>query len=76
MYGQVIPLKKIRIETSELMKHLKELKQAFMKQGYQDQFLDKQFDRLFTIQKKSLLKTKLNSSTNQIPLVLTFNKTL
>ena len=47
-----------------------------MKQGYQDQFLDKQFDRLFTIQKKSLLKTKLNSSTNQIPLVLTFNKTL
>ena len=76
MYGQVIPLKKIRIETSELMNHLKELKQAFMKQGYQDQFLDKQFDRLFTIQKKSLLKTKLNSSTNQIPLVLTFNKTL
>lgn len=59
MYGQVIPLKKIRIETSELMKHLKELKQAFMKQGYQDQFLDKQSDRLFTIQKNHCSKLNL-----------------
>ena len=41
------------------MKHLKELKQAFMKQGYQDQFLDKQFDRLFTIQKNHCSKLNL-----------------
>ena len=47
-----------------------------MKRSYQDQLLDKQLERVSTINKKLLLTSKPNnSSTNRIPLVLTFNKT-
>ena len=47
-----------------------------MKRSYQDQFLDKQLERVSTINKKLLLTPKPNNaSTNRIPLVLTLNKT-
>ena len=49
-----------------------------MKRGYKDNFLDKQFERLSTMEKKkSLLTSKPDiASTNQSPLVITFSKTL
>ena len=62
-----------------LTDHLKELKQAFMKWGYKDQFLEKQFKRLSTIETKSLLTPKSNNvGTNRNPVVLTdgFNQEL
>lgn len=44
-------------------------RQTFMKRGYQDQFFDRQFERLSTKERKSLLTQKPNnSSTNRIPL--------
>ena len=50
-----------------------------MKRGYKDQFLEKQFKRLSTIETKLLLTPKPNNiKTNRIPLVLTdgFNQEL
>ena len=48
---KALPLKKtISKETSKLAKHIQELKQAFIKRDYEDQFLNKQFDRLPTIE--------------------------
>ena len=45
--------------------------------GYQDRFLDKKFEPLSTKEEKSLLTPKSNNaSTNRIPLVWAFNKTL
>ena len=48
-----------------------------MKRTFQDHFLKEQFELVSKIKSKSLLTHKPNSaSTNQIPLVVTFNKTL
>ena len=48
-----------------------------MKRGYQDQFFDKHFEWLSAIERESLLTPKPNNaSSNRIPLVLKFSKTL
>lgn len=53
MHGQAFRLKNIYAEISALTKHLKELKQAFMKRSYQYQFPDKQFEETIHTRKKN-----------------------
>ena len=70
-------IKRICSETSEVIKHLKDLKDAFIKRGYQSKILDHHFERAMNVDRKLLLENKEKPSTQEnLPLVLTFNKTL
>ena len=69
--------KKKLCRNSELAKHCKELKQVFIKGGYQYQFFCRQFERLSTIEKESLFTPTPNrASKNRFPPALKFNKNL
>ena len=76
-YSQALRIKQIRSETSEVFKHLKDLKHAFIKRGYQSKILDHHFEKVMRVDRKILLENKEKPSTQEnLPLVLTFNKTL
>ena len=76
-YSQTLHIKQIYSETSEVIEHLKDLKDAFIKRGYQSKILDHHFERSMNIDRKILLENKEKPSTpGNLPLVLTFNKTL
>ena len=76
-YSQALRVKRICSETSEVIKHLKDLKDAFIKRGYQSKILDHHFEKVMSVDRKILLENKENPSTQEnLPLVLTFNKTL
>ena len=76
-YSQALRVKRIYSETSEVIKHLKDLKDAFIERGYQSKILDHHFERVMIVDRKILLENKEKPSTQgNLPLVLTFNKTL
>ena len=63
-------------KTSEVIKHLKNLKDDFIKRGYQSEILDHHFKRAMSVDRKVLLENKKPSTQGNLSLVLTFNKTL
>ena len=76
-YSQALCVKQICSKTSEVIKHLKNLKDAFIRRGYQSKILDHHFERAMNIDRKILLENKEKSSTQgNLLSVLTFNKTL
>ena len=57
--------------------HLKDLKDAFIKMGYQSKILEHHFARAMSIDRKTLLENKEKPSTQRnLLLLLIFNKTL
>ena len=57
--------------------NLKDLKDTFVKRGYPSKILDHHFERAMSEDQKILLENKEKASTQgNLPLVLTFNKTL
>ena len=75
--SQALRLKKICSETSELNKHLNELKESFINRGYKNHFLTDQFNRISEVTREALLSSKQKIGNKpRIPLVLKFNKTL
>ena len=76
-FSQVPRLKTICSETSELNKHLDELKKPFINCGYKENFLTDQFNRISEVTRKALLTLKPKTENKpRIPLVLKFNRTL
>ena len=76
-YSQALCVKQICSKTAEVIKHLKNLKDAFIRRGYQSKILDHHFERAMNINQKILLENKEKSSTQgNLLSVLTFNKTL
>ena len=76
-FSQALPLKKICSETSELNKHLNELKESFINRGYKEHFLTDQFNRISEVTREALLTSKQKIANKpRIPLVLKFNRTL
>ena len=76
-YSQALCIKQTCSKTSEVIKHLKNLKDAFIRRGYQSKILDHHFERAMNIDRKILLENKEKSSTQgNLLSVLTFNKTL
>ena len=70
-------IKQICSETSEVIKNLKDLKDAFIKRGYYSKILDHHFERAMNVDRKILLENKEKpSNQGNLPLVLTYNKTL
>ena len=70
-------IKQICSETSEVIKNLKDLKDAFIKRGYYSKILDHHFERAMNVDRKILLENKEKpSAQGNLPLVLTYNKTL
>ena len=70
-------IKRICSKTSEVTKHLKYLKDAYIKRGYQSKLLEDHFERAMSVDRKILLENKEKSSTQgNLLSVLTFNKTL
>ena len=75
--GPRFSIKRIWSETSEVIKHLKDLKDAFIIRGYQFESLDHYFERAMNVHRKILLENKEEPpSQENILLVLTFSKTL
>ena len=76
-YSQALRIKRICSETSEVIMYLKDLKDAFIKRGYQSKILEHHFARAMSIDRKILLENKEKPSTQgNLLLVLIFNKTL
>ena len=76
-YSQALRIKRICSKTSEVIKHLKDLKDAFIKRGYESKILDHLFERAMSVDRKILLENKEKPSTQgNLPLILTFYKTL
>ena len=46
------------IGISEVIKHLKDLKETFIKRGYQSRILDHHFERGLSVDRKALLENK------------------
>ena len=73
-FSQALRLKKICSETSELDKHLGELKESFINRGCRENF---QFNRILEATREALLTSKPKTANKpRIPLVLKFNRTL
>ena len=76
-YSQALHIKQICSKTSEVTKNLKDLKDAFIKRGYHSKIVDHHFERAMNVDRKILLENKEKPSTQgNLPLVLTYNKTL
>ena len=70
-HSQALRIKRICSETSEVIKHLKDLKDTSIKRGYQSKVLDHQFERAMSMDRKILLENKKKPSTQgNLPLVL------
>ena len=54
-HSQALRLKKICIETSELSKNLQMLMESFINRGFNEKFLDTEFQRLSEIERDALL---------------------
>ena len=76
-YCQALRLKKICAETSELSKNLQVLKESFINRGFEEKFLDTEFQRLSEIKRDALLTPKSKEKDQKrIPFITTYNKTL
>ena len=57
------------IGISEVIKHLKDLKETFIKRGYQSRIPDHQFERALSVDRKALLENKEKQPTqSNLPL--------
>ena len=76
-YSQVLSLKKICAETSELSKNPQVLKESFINRGFKEKFLNTKFQRLSEIERDALLTPKSKEKDQKrIPFITTYNKTL
>ena len=76
-YSQALRIKRICSETSEVIKHLKDPKDGFIKRDYRSKIVNHHFERAMSVDRKVLLENKEKPSTQgNLPLVRTFNKTL
>lgn len=76
-FGQALRLKRINTERVEYEKSIDSLKQSFLKRGYNEQELDKQFKKASRLNRDQLLKYKDKpKTTNQIPFITTYHKNL
>ena len=76
-FSQALRLKKICSETSELNKHLNDLKESFINRSYKEHFRTDQFNRISEVTREALLTSKQKIANKpRIPLVLKFNRTL
>ena len=66
-YSQALSMKQICSKTSEAIKHLKDLKNAFIKRGYQSKILGHHFERAMSVDWKILLEHKEKPSTHLPP---------
>ena len=75
-YGQALRLKKICTNHDEYNKSLFKMKEAFLKRGYQNEHLDKQFDKVKTKNRDDLLKYNTSEKQQRIAFITTYNKNL
>lgn len=66
-YSQTFCISGIFIETKEMIKHLAELKSAFLKRGYQEETIDFQFNYLHDLKEHIHMENKGQSI--QTPLI-------
>ena len=55
---QALRTKRICSESSEVIRHFKDLKIGFIKQGYKPELLDYHLERAMRVDQKALLQTK------------------
>ena len=76
-FSGALRIKRICSETSKVIRHFKDLKGAFIKRSYQPGLLDYHFERAMRVDRKAPLQIKEKPATQEnLPLVVTFNKTL
>ena len=76
-YGQALRLKKICTLPEHYHESLTTLKESFMKRGYQEKNLQKQFTKAEHKERHQLLEQKKNQTQqNRVPLITVYNKGL
>ena len=77
-YGRALRLKKISSSETDYQKSLNEMKSAFLKRGYQENHLSKQFTKASSKERSDFLtyKDKSEPKNNQLLFITTYNKTL
>ena len=71
-FSQALHIKRICSEASEVIRHFKDLKDAFIKRSYKPELLDYQFEGAMRVDRKVLLQTKDKPATQEnLQLVVT-----
>ena len=75
-HSEALRLKKICAETSDLSKNLQVLKESFINLGFNEKFLDTEFQRISEIERDALLTLKSKEKDQKrIPFIIAYNKT-
>lgn len=75
-YGLGVRVKRICSEEDDYMKRREEIKMNLQKRGYKNTSIEEQLQKVDILDRKELLKYKLKTENNRVPLVLTFSKAL
>ena len=77
-YNQTWRIKRICLKTTDFERHLQELKERLVNQGYNKKSMNQQLSKVKTIDRNELLKEKTHDKEfqNKTPLVLTYNRFL
>lgn len=75
-YGQALRIKRISTNEEEFRKSISQLTESLMCRGYKEEEIKIAVDKANSISRDRLLTYKTKSRSNNIPLVLTYNKTL
>ena len=75
-YGQALRIRRICTKDSDASKELKNLKDNFVKKGYDESEILEQINRAEEIPRENILKSKEKKTFNRTPLVLTYNPSL
>ena len=69
-------IKKIYITEEDFTEQSKALTKRLVERGYNDNEIRQQISKTFTIERDHLLNQKKQATSNRIPLILTYNRTL
>ena len=75
-YSQALRLKKIGYEESDLLNNCNKLLNTFTSRGYDKKEINTQINKALQIPRETILKEKPKESSNRIPFIVTYNRTL
>ena len=75
-FSQASRLRRICTSLEDFWEHANKLKEDLLNRGYRNVDLSREIERAATLERADLLKYKEKSTSNQIPLIVTYNKSL
>ena len=75
-YSQATRIRRICTSTEDFWNHANTLLKDLVKRGYKEETVSKEIDRAASQDRNTLLTYKEKTTTNRIPLIITYNRTL